>query len=353
MIAAASHSPAMRILLTADPILPVPPVRYGGIERIVDALVREYRARGHTVGLLALAESTSPADVKFAWPSRHPCSTLGGCRNALALRRAARELGADVVHSFSRLGYLLPLLRSSRPKVMSYQRHTGGRPVAWAARLGGRSLEFTGCSEFICEMGRAAGGRWTAIPNFVETDRIRFSPQVPPDAPLVFLSRIESIKGPDLAIDIARASGRRLILAGNRPEAGPERDFWERAIAPRLGRDGVEWIGEVDDAGKDRLLGGAAALVLPIRWNEPFGIVFPEAMAAGTPVIACPRGAVPDIVEHGVTGFLISSVEEGVEAVRRLPELARRDCRRAAETRFNLPACAGRYLDLYGGMMGR
>jgi glycosyltransferase involved in cell wall biosynthesis len=268
-------------------------------------------------------------------------------RNAFALAQAAKSFRPDVLHSFSRLAYLLPLLRSPLPKIMSYQRHTGGAQIRWATRLGGNSLRFTGCSEFICRMGRPSGGEWHAIPNFIEPDKIRFVPHVPAEAPLVFLSRVESIKGPDLAIAIARQAGRRLVIAGNRADSGPERDFWERSIAPHLGRDGVEYIGEVGDAEKNTLLGRAAALVVPVQWDEPFGIVFAEALAAGTPVISCARGALPEIVEPGRTGFLIRDVNDGVAAVNRLASLDRAACRHAAETRFSVGTCGARYLSLY------
>lgn len=337
----------MRILLTADPIIPVPPVGYGGIERIVDALLRYYRASGHQVALLAHPDSTAPADARFSWPDLRLDSAVATARNALALRRAVRAFRPDVVHSFSRLAYLLPVLATSQHVVMSYQRHTGGRQVAWGARLGGRTLRFTGCSEFIATMGRAAGGHWTGIGNFIELDKLTFVPRVPADAPLVFLSRLDDIKGPDTAIAIARAAGRRLILAGNRAERGPQRTFFDREIAPHLGRDGIEWIGEVDDVRKNALLGSAAALLVPIRWDEPFGIVFAEALACGTPVITCPRGATPEIIEPGRTGFLIDSVESGVAAVGRLGEIPRTDCRAAAEARFTVATAAARYLALY------
>lgn len=339
----------MRILLSADPMIPVPPVGYGGIERIVDSLVRDYRDRGHQVGLVAHPRSTCPAQVRFGWPGLRLGSVVDTWRNLLCLRRAVREFQPDVVHSFSRLAYLAGILPTPVPKVMSYQRHTGGKQVALAARLGGRRLRFTGCSEFICRMGRPSGGRWTAVPNFVDPRKFKFVPHLAqPGAPLVFLSRIERIKGPDTAIAIALAAGRRLILAGNRAETGPERDFWDREIAPHLGRDGIEWVGEVDDSRKDALLGSAAGMLLPIRWDEPFGIVIVEAFAAGTPVIACPRGAVPEIVEPGKTGFLIASVEDGVQAVRSLPNLARGDCRRAAERLYSVRVCADSYLRIYG-----
>jgi Glycosyltransferase len=333
----------MRILLTADPMIPVPPVGYGGIERIVDSLLREYRSAGHEVALLAHPASTATADARFAWPA----SAANTVRNAFALLRAARRFQPDVIHSFSRLAYLIPVLPSRPAVVMSYQRHTGGPQITWASRLGGRSLRFTGCSEFICKMGRRAGGEWHAIPNFVELPKFNFSPSVAPDAPLVFLSRLDDVKGPDLAIAIARAAKRRLILAGNRDESGPQRAFFDREIAPHLGRDRIEWIGEIGDTAKNELLGRAAALLVPIRWDEPFGIVFAEALACGTPVISSPRGALPEIVTPGHTGFLIKTVDEGAAAVARLPHIDRRACRTLVEQRFSSTAVAQAYLQLF------
>jgi len=337
----------VRILLTADPMIPVPPTGYGGIERIIDALIRYYRAAGHPVGLLGHPDSSAAVDAFYSWPDMRVQGTAATVRNGFALRRAVREFAPDVVHSFSRLAYLLPLLPSRQPVVMSYQRHTGGASLALAARLGGRSLRFTGCSEFICGMGRPRGGHWTAVPNFVELEKLPFVPAVPGDAPLVFLSRLDDIKGPDLAIAIARASGRRLILAGNHAADGPQRDFFEREIRPWIGRDGIEWAGEVGDVAKAALLGTAAALLVPIRWDEPFGIVFPEALACGTPVLTCARGALPEVIEPGRTGFFLTGLTDGITAVRRLGELDRAACRRAAETRFSLQVCAPRYLELY------
>lgn len=341
----------MKVLLTADPELPVPPVRYGGIERIVDALVRRYRAIGHEVWLAGHRDSTSPAQHRVAWPAGSSRGTLATLRNTVALRRAVVSFQPDVVHSFSRLVYLLPLLRRGVPLVMSYQRHTGGRPIGWAARVAGRSLAFTGCSEFIAAMGRRAGGTWHAIPNFIEPAKIDFVPAVAPDAPLVFLSRIEAIKGAHLAVAIARRAGRRLLLAGNHATSGAAGEYWRREIVPHLGRDGIEYIGEVDDGQKNALLGRAAALVVPIQWDEPFGIVFAEALAAGTPVITCARGALPEIVAPGRTGWFIRNEEEGVNAVRRLPEIDRAACREVAVTRFSLEACAAQYQKIYDGLL--
>lgn len=341
----------MRILLAADPMIPVPPAGYGGIERIVDSLVGELRARGHRVGLVAKAGSACAADMFFPWPGEDVRSPIDTVRNALALRRAARAFRADLVHSFARLAYLLGVLPSRLPKIMSYQRHVSTPQIRRALRLArAGSLRFTGCSEFICRQGRAGGGEWTAIHNFVDLSRIDFAPAVPPDAPLLFLSRLDEVKAPDLAIAIARGAGRRLIVAGNAPAGeGPDATFFREKIAPRLGRDGVEYVGEVGDVAKNELLGRAAALLVPIRWDEPFGIVFAEALAAGTPVLACPRGALPEIVRPGVTGVLFpeEDVEAGAAAVARLPALDRAACRSDAETRFSLPVCTDHYLAAY------
>jgi glycosyltransferase involved in cell wall biosynthesis len=334
-------------------MLPVPPIGYGGIERIVDGLVREYRRRGHVVGLAALGTSSASVDALFPWPATDLSRPLSHIRNAWALRKAVNLFRPDVLHSFSRLGYLLPVLRSALPKIMSYQRHTGGRQLRWANQLAGPSLTFTGCSEYIAAMGRRAGGEWHAVPNFVDPANFTFVPSVPADAPLVFLSRVESIKGPDLAIAIARASNRRLVIAGNRPTSGKEVAFWHRAIAPHLGHDGIEYVGEVDDTAKNTWLGRAACLLVPIQWDEPFGIVFAEALAAGAPIITCRRGATPEIVDSGRTGFFISTIEDGVTAVSRLPGLNRYECRRAAEERFSATACSQRYENLYYRTIGR
>lgn len=338
----------MRILLTADPMIPVPPAGYGGIERIVDSLVGELRRRGHGVGLVAKAGSACATDAFFPWPGENVGGRADTVRNVLALARAAREFQPEVIHSFSRLAYLLTLLPGRQPKIMSYQRHvspTQVRPARYLARSG--TLRFTGCSEFICRQGRTPGTEWSAIHNFADVARIDFSPRVAADAPLLFLSRVESIKGPDMAIAIARRSGRRLLIAGNQPTTGLEAEFFKREVEPHLGRDGIEWIGEVGDVEKNHLLGRCAALVVPIRWDEPFGIVFAEALAAGTPVITCARGALPEIIRPDHTGFFVGDAMEGATAVGRLASLDRWSCRAEAEQRFSLTVCTDRYLALY------
>jgi glycosyltransferase involved in cell wall biosynthesis len=241
---------------------------------------------------------------------------------------------------------MLPLVLEGFPKIMSYQREPTPRTVSLSSVLFNGSLSFTGISEYITRRGERAGGRWRMIHNFVDTDRYCFRPKVPDDAPLVFLSRIERIKGAHTAIAVARQTGRKLIIAGNHADHGIELNYWQEEIVPEL-NNGVEYVGPVDDAQKDALLGDAAALIVPIEWDEPFGIVFAEAMACGTPIISCRRGALPEIVRHGIDGFLVESISKACDAVRRLDTIDRANCRKRVEQFFSVSVVTSQYERLY------
>ena len=289
----------------------------------------------------------------FPWKGASSLSRWDTVKNAVTLDKSVRAFQPDIVHSFSRIAYMLPFLRSRLPKIMSYQREPSLGTTAWGHRLSKGSLVFTGCSEHIAETGRKAGGTWHAIPNFIDPSKLTFEPKVTDDAPLVFLSRIEAIKGCHTAIAIAKASGRRLLIAGNRVETGSAAGYWDREIAPYLGKDGIEYVGTVNDEQKNKLLGQAAAMVVPIEWEEPFGIVFAEALACGTPVIACPRGSVPEILKDGIHGFYCQSVGEGVQAVRQLKNISRAACRLQVEQNFTVRRVADRYQMLYRTALDR
>lgn len=341
----------LRILLTADPEVPVPPVQYGGIERIIDTLVTHYRQIGHQVGLVAHPKSTVPVDALFPWPGRRSQHPIDLIRNIRTLNHAIKMFRPDILHSFSRIFYMAPHLRSTLPKIMSYQRPPSGRTVRMAVGIAGNRLRFTGCSEDICRQGRAFGGEWHAIHNFVDIDKFDFQPSVSADAPLVFLSRIERIKGVHTAIDVAKRTGRRLLIAGNHYSEGEAGDYWRDVISPELGKNGIEYVGPVDDVQKNALLGQAAAMIVPIEWAEPFGIVFAESLACGTPVISSPRGALPEIVRQGIDGFLVNTIEEACAAVEQLPQINRQDCRRRAEECFSASVIVSQYESLYRSLL--
>jgi len=336
----------MRILIPVDPDLPVPPRTYGGVERIVAGLVNALRRRGHQVGLVAHPSSSCQADVFYPWRGSHSRSKVDAVRNMCVLRDAAKAFRPNILHSFSRILYMLPLIRRPLQKIMSYGREPTPRTVRIGAMLANGSLSFTGCSEYICSRGRRAGGEWRVIHNFIDTDLYHFQPKVAKEAPLVFLSRVERIKGAHAAIAVARRIGRRLIIAGNHAASGPEFDYWTKEIMPQLGGR-IDYVGPIDDQQKNTLLGQAAALIVPIEWNEPFGLVFAEALACGTPIISCPRGALPEIVQSGIEGFLVNSAQEACSAVARLDKIDRAACRRRAEEFFSVPVITAQYERLY------
>jgi len=340
----------MKLLVTADPFIPVPPIHYGGIERIVDLLIKGLKQSGHEVGLLAHPDSNVDVDQQWSWPQCDPQSTRQHWANGWALRRTLKMFKPDLIHSFSRLAYLILAGHRSIPRLMSYQREPSSRTVGLTHRIFKDQIQFSGCSEYIAQRGRRSAGHWHALHNFIDLDLYDFKPQVADDAPLVFLSRVEDMKGPDLAIKMAREAGRRLIIAGNHADHGPQAAFFKNKVQPLLGGD-VEYIGAVDDHQKNELLGQAAAMLVPIQWHEPFGIVFVEAMACGTPVITSPRGALPEIVETGTHGFLVESHDQGVQAISQLNSIDRAQCRQRVERHFSMQAMVPQYIDLYQSML--
>jgi glycosyltransferase involved in cell wall biosynthesis len=162
---------------------------------------------------------------------------------------------------------------------------------------------------------------------------------------LAFVGRVSPEKRLDNAIEIARRSGLPLKVAAKVGEQ--DREYFERTIKPLLDQDGVAFFGEIGEGDKEEFLGNAFALLFPIDWPEPFGLVVIEAMACGTPVIARNCGSIPEIIEHGTSGFVVNDVEEAVQAVEKIPRLSRKRCRRAFEERFTAARMAGDYLAVY------
>lgn len=333
----------MRIALTADPEIPVPPRHYGGIERIVDMLARDLAKRGHEVTLFSHPASECPVP-RVAWPGADSLSRIDTVRNAATLARHVTAGHFDIVHSFSRIAYMMPILPLPVPKIMTYQRAITPRSVRLGHTLSRGTLAFTAISDWM--MRDVAGiGHWYMIPNGVPLDTYTFVPDVSERAPLVFLGRIEEIKGPDLAIEIARRAGRQLIIAGNISDE--HRPWAEAHVLAHVDGETIRYIGSVDDAQKNALLGGAAAMLMPIVWDEPFGIVMAEAMACGTPVVGLRRGAVPEVVEDGITGFVRDNVDGLVAAVHHLSGIDRANCRARVVQLYSAEAVVERYLGVY------
>lgn len=339
----------MRILLTADCWIPVPPIYYGGIERIIDMLIGGLQEHGHDVTLIAHPDSKSSCQL-LPYPSTDPADKWGQLRNMRVVYDAVRNRSFDVLHSFGRLAYMLPLLPARIPKIMSYQREPTLRMIKYAIRLARPgTLVFTGCSNYISDQIAPIAPAYTVY-NGVDLDRYTFVEQVPNNAPLMFLGRIEPIKGAHTAIRAAKASGRRLILAGNVP---PEaKSYFDTEIKPHIDGRQIEYVGPVDDVTKNRLLGQSAALLMPIEWNEPFGIVMAEALACGTPVVGYPQGAVREVIKDGHNGFLTSDLKQLMQGITAINQIPRANCRRSCENRFAANVIVGKYEKLYRQLIG-
>jgi glycosyltransferase involved in cell wall biosynthesis len=233
------------------------------------------------------------------------------------------------------------------PKIQSYQRAgLPWRSIRTARRLASTSMQFTACSSNVYRDAPARDA-WCTIFNGVDIARYSFRAEVGDDAPLAFLGRLDPIKGAHNAIAIAKASGRKLIIAGNQVPA--YKDYFAAEIAPHIDGQRVQYIGPVDDAAKNALLSSSAALLMPIEWEEPFGIVMAEAMACGTPVIGFPRGSVGEVVRNGVNGYICRGNSEAVGAVARIGSIHRHAVRQDCEQRFSSTVVVDQYEKLYVG----
>ncbi|HUE89989.1 MAG TPA: glycosyltransferase [Vicinamibacterales bacterium] len=338
----------MRILLIADPYIAVPPAFYGGIERVVADLADEYHRRGHEVSLWAAPGSGTDA-ARWTFGRQGEWTRWSNFRNTVHLgtRLAASMARYDVVHNFGRLAYLWSIMPARLRKLQTYMRHVNPRNMRLAARLHAHNLHFTAVSRAIRATGAPGGGTWHVVYNSAEPARYQFVGSVPADAPLVFLGRFERCKGAHTAIEVARRTNRTLLLAGTESPLPQEQRYFEQEVKPLIDGRLIQFVGPVDDKAKQDLLGRAAALLLPVEWEEPFPVVLPEALLCGTPVVSFRRGGNPEGIIHGETGYVCDTVEDMADAVQRVSALSRASCRADAERRFSTRAIADAYLRVY------
>ena len=335
----------MKIAQVSPLIEAVPPKLYGGTERVVSNLCEELVAMGHDVTLFASGDSVTSARLAAACPTalRLDKSMTDHVAPHISMLEALACVADefDVVHlHVDYLGY--PILRrldvpflstlhgrldlpELRPLYEIYRdvpvvsiSASQREPLPHANYIG---TVYHGLPLRMLSPGRGDGGY------------------------LAFLGRVSPEKGLDAAIRIAGRTGLPLKVAAKIDRA--DRAYYEEVIEPMLGSADVSFVGEIGDDRKSEFLGGAAALLFPIAWREPFGLVMIEAMACGTPVIATPMGSVPEIIEDGVTGFIVSDEDEAVAAAKDLHSLDRARVRREFERRFTSRRMAEDYLDLY------
>lgn len=336
----------MRIGLVAGPWIPVPPVTYGGIERVVDTLARGFAAAGHEVLLAAPAESTCPVPAVPGMRQAEPAE-LGHSISELShvIRSYEGLRGVDVIHDHTLAGPV-------------YRQRPAGIPVVTTIH--------GPLSPAAADLYRAISRDATIIA--ISHDQASHAPGIPvtrvihhgmdvATVPvgagrggyLCFVGRSCQDKGLLEAIMIAREAGLPLKIAVKMRQQDEFRYFRD-VVEPLLGPN-EEFMGEVDDAAKYQLMGEAVAFLNPLQWSEPFGLVMIEALATGTPVVGTPVGSAPEIIEHGKTGYL-GDTEQLAGLVHAAAGLSRAACRRSVEDRFSAERMVADHLLLYGELLG-
>jgi glycosyltransferase involved in cell wall biosynthesis len=333
----------MHIALVAPPFIPVPPPAYGGTELFVANLAEALSDRGHDVVVYANGASRVRCPVRWTyahaeWPlPSHNAGTLKSLDHAAWALADCLASGVDIVHTNDAVS--VPLSRFLAAPVV----HTLHHPFEpELAALYGRYPDTWYVAISDAQRRRERMPRLRTIHHGLRLDEYRFFERK--DDYLLFLGRIAPVKGAHIAIEAARRAGRPLKLAG---EIQPMfRDYWESKVKPYVDGVNVEYVGEANHARKNELLGAAAALLFPIQWNEPFGLVMIEAMACGTPVIALSGGSVDEIVRNGISGWICRDADDmGRRAVD--PGIAPAGVRREAEERFSVERMAAEYEDMY------
>ncbi len=337
-----SGSPRLRIAEIAPPWFAVPPTGYGGSEWVVSLLTERLVARGHEVTLFAAGGSVTNARLVSTFPE--PPSRLIGdavieCRHLIDAYSRWREF--DIIHDHTATG-LLAAMCLDTPVV-----HTMHGPVTQSVSPLYQAICGKVALVAISQHQRSTlppGCQATVIYNGTDLEQFAFGDRA--GDYLLFVGRMSPEKGILEAIEIARGSRRPLKILAKINEP-PEQDYFNRLVEPALAGVKYELRGQVTAEENTAATRGALATHFPIQWPEPFGLVMTESMASGTPVIAWRNGSTPEVVENGSTGFVVSSIQEAVEAVGRVGGLDRRACRRRVEEHFSAERNAEGYERLF------
>ena len=339
----------MRIAQVAPLYESVPPHLYGGTERIVSYLTEELVRQGHDVTLFASGDSITNATLIS--PCSRSLRLSPDCMDPHTYHAIlyddvlSRKDEFDILHFHTDYFHFpfsknldLPVVttvhgRLDLPDLLPLYRHFRQMPVVSISMAQREPLDQVNW------VGNVYHGLPTGLHSLSNE----------PGDYLAFLGRISPEKRPDRAIRIAVRSGMKLKIAAKIDRV--DREYFESQIKPLLKRPGIEFIGEISEAEKSLFLGNARAYLFPIDWPEPFGLTMIEAMACGTPTIAFNCGSVPEVIEDGVTGFIVESEEEAVRALGRLHQLNRESCRRSFESKFTACRMAEDYLAIYHGLV--
>jgi glycosyltransferase involved in cell wall biosynthesis len=342
--------PRLRIAQVAPPYEPVPPHGYGGTERIVDELSRELARRGHAVTLFASGDSNAPGElvptVARALRNNGPeTDATAGFVHTLELV-LEHEGRFDLVHSHIEF-WSMALARAARkPLVVTFHGRLDA-PHATEALRDQQAAAIVALSK-----GHAAqcpGFPWQIVYNGLSLDRMPFGSE--PGEDLCFVGRIAPEKGVLDAIEIARISGRRLRVAAKEPFLEREKQYYAEVFAPARGRADIEEVGELGATDRDALMAASYATLVPSDWPEPFGLTAIESLACGTPVIARPVGALPELIRHGRDGFLGVDAEAMAKSLPAVAGLDRAGIRRHVIEHFSTARMADGYEQIYRSVL--
>lgn len=338
----------MRILLVMDPGILVPPKGYGGHERLVYMFAREYQNLGNEVHLLVTKGSKIDNCIvhdfgKEGFPPKKINTILAIFSAWIFLFKNRNKF--DIIHNFGRLAYLFPVLNRKEKKIMTYGREISNKNISIVNKIPNKNLHFTGCSQDLISRINNVG-KWSTVYNAIDFSKYILVKQFSHDKPLIFLGRIERVKGVHNAIRVALLSGSNLVIAGNISPLLEEQIYFKNEVEPYIDGKQIVYVGQLDDNQKNIYLGKSKALLFPIEWNEPFGMVMVEAMSCGTPVIAFKKGSVSEVINEGITGFVVNTVDEMVIAINNISLINREKCREVAEGQFDVKHISKQYLAL-------
>ena len=343
----------MRIAQVAPLYESVPPKTYGGTERVVSYLTEELVRQGHDVTLFASGDSVTQAHLVAACDRSLRLDQRcvdGGAHHMILLERVFQRAGQfDIIHFH--VDYLHFALSRRQPYPQLTTLH-GRLDIPDLVPVYEEYDDMPLVSISNAQRDPIPWANWlTTIYHGLPEDLYRL--RTAPGTYLAFLGRVCPEKRVDRTIEIARRAGIPLKIAAKIDPA--DQDYYEKEIAPLLNDAGsdVEFVGEIGESQKDEFLGEARALLFPIDWPEPFGLVMIEAMACGTPVIAYRNGSVPEVLEDCRTGFIVNGMQAAIDAVGRLHEISREECRKVFEERFSVRRMARDYVRVYEWLVAR
>jgi len=333
----------MRIAMVAPLEMRVPPIGYGGTELVVSLLTEELVRRGHEVTLFASGDSVTAASLVSVCPRfLRDSGRDGGALTLLSVvscLEAAHEF--DIIHNHTCVEGLATAGLVSTPVLTTLHGGLSGDYLLLFERYKGWYNTISHSAKSLLPPKERFVG---VIYNAIDCASYPFNGGRREDY-LLFLSRMSPEKGPHLAIEVARRLKMRLVIAGNvHPQ---DRDYFQSQVWPQVDGDMIQYVGEADQSRKRELFATARCLLAPITWPEPFGLFMVEAMACGTPVVAFRRGSAPEVVHHGVTGFVVDSLSEMVEAVQRIERIDPQSCREHVVRNFDVPRMVDNYVAAY------